>query len=412
MKEIALVHAASAMSGVEFSTYYLIEHLDRSSWTPLVICPEEGDLPTRARQAGAQVAVVPRASFLSTSARIAGHTLLNPLALIANLGALVSSARSLSKFLKARRPALVVTKGMEAHFYGGLAARWEGIPCVWHVQDRVSERAGKLFPWTLAAAGRIFASQVIVDAESIAKQLAPIVPASRVSLILNGVDTQEFSPSVDGSSVRAEWKAEPGDLLIGMIGRLTPWKGQRILIQAFARIADRVPHSRVVLVGSSLFDTSEFARALRAEVARFGLEKRVIFAGFRWDMPQVLAALDIVAHTSLEKDSSPLAVVSAMAAGKPIVCTRVDGTAQLFEEGVDGLLVPPGDVEALAEKLILLSRETDLARRLGQAARAKAENELSVEGYTLRCEQVFEKALETGYSYSAMSSDKSLKQPA
>ncbi len=392
MKEIAFVHSASQMSGVEFSTLYLLKHLDRSRWQPLVICPEEGDLPARARETGADVVIVPRTKFFSTSSRVAGRMVVNPLALVGNLGAMASSARWLSNILRERRPALVVTKGMAAHFYGGLAAKWSGVPCVWHVQDRVSERAGQLFPWTLATAGRVLADEIIADADSIANQVTGIVPAERVSVIWNGVDTQEFSPAVDGAGVRAEWNARAEDLLIGVVGRLTPWKGQRLLIQALARLADKIPQARIVLVGSSLFDTSEYAQALKADVSRLGLENRVIFAGFRWDLPRVFAALDVVAHTSLEKDSSPLAVVSAMAAGKPVVCASVDGTAQLFDDGVDGLLFPPGDVETLAERLAQVLSDTSLRRRLGQAARAKAERELSVEQYARRCEQVFERA--------------------
>jgi glycosyltransferase involved in cell wall biosynthesis len=381
------------MSGVEFSTINLVSHLDRAQWMPLAICPSEGDLSKHSRDADAETAVVPLGRFFSTSTRVAGRTFVNPLALVMNLGALVASARPLAKFLCARRPALVVTKGLPTHFFGGIAARLAAIPCVWHVQDRVSGRAGPLFPWTLALTGRVLAREIIVDADSIARQLKPIVPSERITVILNGVDTREFSPDVDGSRVRAEWNAQADDLLIGVIGRLTPWKGQHVLIQAFARVADEFPSARIVLVGTPLFDSDAYARALQTDVVRLALGDRVVFAGFRWDLAQVLSALDIVAHTALEKDSSPLAVVSAMASGKPIICTRVDGTAQLFNEGVDGLLVSPGDADELAKQLRCLLADARLRHRLGLAARGKAERELSVEQFARRCEAVFERAL-------------------
>ena len=130
-----------------------------------------------------------------------------------------------------------------------------------------------------------------------------------------------------------------------------------------------------------------------ADVGQLGLKDRVLFTGFRRDIPQILAALDIYVHTSLEKDSSPLALVSAMAAGRPIVCSRVDGAAELIEEDVEGLLTRPGDSAGLAEALKRLVRDLDLRKRLGQAARAKAERDLSVERFTRRCEAVFERAL-------------------
>ncbi len=393
MRTVALVDVASQMSGVEFSTLYLAQHLDRSHWSPMVVCPAEGDLPAQCRAANIPVCVVPQARFFSTSVRLAGATLLNPAALVIDAVALVVSARALARFLRAQRPALVVPKGLLAQFYGGLAARWAGIPCVWHVQDRVSERVGFFFPWTMALASRMLAREIIVDAESIARQLHRWTPPARISVIPNGVDTHEFSPRGDGSAVRAEWGVPPDQLLVGVVGRLTPWKGQHVLIRAFARIADRFPNASIVLIGAPMFENGNYSSELRSTAERLGLTNRIIFAGFRWDMPQTLAALDIVAHPALEKDSSPLAVVSAMAAGKPIICSRIDGTAQLFDDGVDGLLVPPGDADALADTLALLLSDANLRTRLGCAARARAERELSVEQFARRCAAVFERAL-------------------
>jgi glycosyltransferase involved in cell wall biosynthesis len=319
--------------------------------------------------------------------------LLNPFALIFDVISFIVGARWLVRFLRTGQTDLIVPKGLLAQFSGGFAARWTNIPCVWYIQDRVSERAGGIFPRVLARAARLLAREIIVDAESIARQLTPIIAADHIHVIWNGVDTQEFSPRIDGTNVRAEWNVLPGDILIGSMGRLTPWKGQRLLVWAFAKIASRFPSARLVLVGSALFDTDTYARALKREVAQAGLADRVIFAGFREDTPQVLAALDIFAHTALEKDSSPLAVVSAMASGKPIVCSAVDGTVQLFRDGEDGLVFPPGDADVLAEHLATLLNDPGLRRRLGQAARVKADQELSAEPYARRCESVFQRAL-------------------
>ncbi len=393
MKTIAFVQVASQMSGVEFSTLYLAQHLDRARWSPLVICPSDGDLPQRCREQHIPVAIVPRARMYSTSIRIGRFRIPNLLAWLLNLAAFDTSAQNLARFFATQRPALIVTKGLLAHFYGGLAAKRAGIPCVWHIQDRVSERLGLIFPALLAFGARAFAQQIIVDAESIARQVALAVPREHIHVIWNGVDIEQFHPGIDGASVRAEWQVAPDDLLIGIVGRLTPWKGQHLLLDAFARIANEFPRARVVLIGSALFDTDAYALSLRAQIEHLGIGARVHFAGFRWDMPHVLAALDVVAHTSIEKDSTPLAVVSAFAAGKALVCAHVDGIAELFDDGIDGLLFPPGDVDALTEKLALLLRDADLRTRLGRAARAKAERRLSIEQQTRACETVFEQVI-------------------
>jgi glycosyltransferase involved in cell wall biosynthesis len=341
VREIAFIEVASQMSGVEFSTLYLAQSLDHNRFKPLVVCPEEGDLPQQCRTAGVEVCIIPRPHFLSTSTRVAGRPIPNPLAILVNIARIFDSARRLTSFLQERRPVLVVPKGLLAQFYSGLAARWSNVPCVWHIQDRVSNRAGPLFAWTLALAARVLAREIIVDAASIGRQLAPLVPRERIHVIWNGVNTSEFSPRTDGSTVRAEWMAQEGDLLIGVTGRLTQWKGQHTMIQALSRLASEFPQVRLVLVGAALFDTDAYAHGLETLVKELGLQNRVVFAGFRWDMPQVLAALDIVAHTALDKDSSPLAIVSAMASGKPIVCLRVDGTEELFDDGKRGFSLDP-----------------------------------------------------------------------
>lgn len=398
-RTLALVNASSRMSGVEFSTLYLARGLDRAAWSPIVICPEEGDLTAQCSAENIPALILPQARFHSTSMRFEGNwffpafSLVNPYALVVNCIAVFQTARRLAQTLRTEDPALVVTKSMMAHFYGGLAARLAGIPCVWHVQDRVSNQAGPLFPLSLSLGGRLLAREIIADAETIARQIEKLVPRERITVILNGVDAEEFSPEIDGCPIRAEWKVNSEDFLVGVVSRPTFWKGQHVLIQAIARLKDELPQVRAAIIGAPLFENETYALQLRDVASNLNVEDRVLFTGFRHDMPRVLAALDIYVHTALEKDSSPLAVVSAMAAGKAIICSSVDGTRQLFEDGVDGLLVPPGDACALADKIRLLVHDARLRDSLGRAARLKAVRELSLETFARHCEAVFERAL-------------------
>ena len=392
--EIALVGMSSRMSGVEFSTLYLAEQLDKQKWLPVVISSEEGDLVERCRAAGLPTAIVSANRGISTSIRLGGVLLPNPIALVINGFAILLNALKLRRYLDATKPRIVITKGMSAHFFGGLAARSLRIPCVWHVQDRVSERYGPFFKWIISGGGRLLADRCIADAESIARQLGTLIPKDRISIILNGIDTDRFSPDVDGLSVRSEWGVDRDTILIGVVARLTPWKGQHLLLEISAGLLVRHPNLKVVLVGTPMFDNDKYLKRLREYVRTHGLGSSVIFAGFRWDLPQVLAALDVVAHTSVEKDSSPLAVVSAMAAGKPIVCSRVDGTAELFDDGRDALLFTPGDSHMLQESLQRILSDPDLAVRLGRSAREKAVKELNLELFAERCEHVLTDVLD------------------
>jgi glycosyltransferase involved in cell wall biosynthesis len=161
-------------------------------------------------------------------------------------------------------------------------------------------------------------------------------------------------------------------------------------------IAHDFPRCKLVLVGSPLFDSDAYERELRDAVEALGLHERVIFAGYRRDLPQVLAALDIYVHSSVEKDTSPLAVVSAMSAGKPIVSTNVAGVAELFSDG-EAVLVPPADPPAMAAALRTLIANPDMRLSLSKAARHKAETALSLPQFARRCEAIFSEVLSSKF---------------
>jgi len=389
---VAFIQQEARMGGVEFSTLNLATRLNRSRFTPLVICPSEGDLPRHCEERGIPVAIVPRPRLFSVGIQFGQHIITNPAALAFNAFAFLPAAVRLARFLRSHAD-LIVTKGMMAHFYGGLAARLAHLPCIWHIQDRVNEQRGfGLYPSILSWGARAFANRVIVDGEAIFKQLDPWA-RQKASVIYNGVDTEEFNPQVDGRSVRTEFNIPFDVPLIGTVARLVPWKGHHVFLDAIATLAGEFPEARFIIVGAPVFDTQEYANRLRTQAKQLGLEKRVCFAGFRWDLPQVLAALDIFVHPALEKDTSPLTVISAMASGKAIIASAVEGVREIIEHEREGLVVPPGDVEALAQAIRRLLTDPNLRHKLSQGARARAVQELSVNQSVRRVEEVLEVVL-------------------
>jgi len=146
------------------------------------------------------------------------------------------AARRLARVLQQVNADLIVTKGLFSHFYGGLAARQLGIPCVWHVQDFISERFWKVYQRLFGQVARWMPDHIIVDGASISRQLHRTV-RNRTSIIHNAVDTNVFRPGLDGRTIRKEVGIPLDAMVIGHVGRMTPWKGQHYLLQAFARIA-------------------------------------------------------------------------------------------------------------------------------------------------------------------------------
>lgn len=385
------------MGGVQFSTLYLAQNLDPAHWKPIVLCPEEGDLTSACRDSGIEVHVLPRPRLWSTSVRLGAARLPNPAAWAWDIWLISVAARRLRKFLVRCSPEVVVTKGLSSHLLGGLATRKLPIPCVWHVQDFISERALGIYRRAFALAARWLPDQIIVDGRTIAGQL-PHSLQSRINVIHNGVDTNLFRPGLDGTSVRRELGIPHDHLVIGHVGRVTPWKGQHYLIEAFARIANDRPDLTLLLVGSPVFDNDSYQRRLQNLTAEFGLADRIKFAGYRHDLPDVLAAMDIFAFTSIEKDTSPLALLSAMACGLPIVAFDIAGVRELLAREDQFLLVPAENVSELSGALLEVIADEKLRRTLADAARNQATNEFGLAKYRERIELVLNRSLRDGHS--------------
>lgn len=390
-RKIAFIESVAAMGGVQFSTLYLAQHLDPSLWGASVICPEEGDLTEACRRDGIQVRLVDQPSLRSTSFRVGKNARVpNPFAWLWNSQAMLIAARRLARDFQQQRPDLVVTKGLFPHFYGGLAARKLNIPCVWHAQDFISERSLGVYRRYFGLAARVLPDHIIVDGAAIGRQL-PSSIQQRISVIHNGVDANIFRPSLDGASVRAELGLPADAFVIGNVARITPWKGQHHLLEAFAQVAHEAPNTYLLFVGDPVFDTDTYQRQLLSLTAKLDLNERVRFAGYRHDIPEVLSAMDIFAFTSVEKDTSPLALLSAMSCGLPIVAFDIEGVRELAEKDEHLLTVPVAEAGALAKALLTLIRDSQLRSRLGRSVRRLAESRFSLERYVAQIEEVFSK---------------------
>jgi glycosyltransferase involved in cell wall biosynthesis len=191
------------------------------------------------------------------------------------------------------------------------------------------------------------------------------VPAARVRLIWNGAPLDEFAPAPPEVARAARQSLGLGDdaLLVGTIGRLSEQKGHRYLVEAAAALLPIRPQAHLVIVGDG--DQME---SLRAQAAALGIASRVTLAGHRADVPALLGAIDIFAISSTY-EGTPLALFEAMAAGKAIVSTAVDGCREVLEDGVTALLVPPRDPAALAAALGRVADDASLRRSLALNAR-------------------------------------------
>lgn len=189
-----------------------------------------------------------------------------------------------------------------------------------------------------------------------------------VRVIHGGTDTSRFDPGIaTGSAVRAELTVRSDQLLVGQVS-VRDWKGWRDLLEAFASIASTDDHTRLLLVGC---ETESTRQEVNAVARRLGVARKVLIEPYRRDMPEVLAACDVVVDASWAGTGITGTIREAMALGRPVVASDCGGNSELVIDGACGLVVPPRDPGALSRALDGLLNNPELRARLGAAARQR-----------------------------------------
>jgi len=195
-----------------------------------------------------------------------------------------------------------------------------------------------------------------------------------VTCIRNGIDLKETPIHVERWHIRKGLGINPGAHVIGTVGRLTPVKGLPYLLMAARTLLNRGIQLSVLIVGDGGIRVD-----LEKQARDMGISANVVFPGYREDTDELIRTMDIFVLPSLS-EGIPMALLEAMAVSRPIVASRVGGIPEVINDGVEGLLVEPKDVEGLAESCLLLIQSPDMARKMGEAARKRVEREFSATG--------------------------------
>ena len=338
------------MSGAEIALLRLLEaQADRRA---TVVLAEDGPLVPRLREVGAEVIVLPLppAAAIQRSMVTRGR-----LPVDAVVGS-VAYALRVARLLRRIRPDVVHTNSMKAHLYGGVAARLAGVPQVWHARDRAAE---DYLPHLAVRLVR-----------TAARTLPAVVIANSAATLATYPGVRDATVVHDAAPEHARRSPVPtGPLQVGVVGRLAPWKGQHVFLQAFAE-AFPDGDQQAVLVGDALFGEHDYADGLRRQATSLGIADRVEFAGFVDDVPERLDQMHVLVHCSTTPEPFGQVVVEGMAAGLPVIASTVGGPCEVVENGQTGLLVSPGSVEQLRDALCQLDHDAALRTRLGQAAAA------------------------------------------
>ena len=222
--------------------------------------------------------------------------------------------------------------------------------------------------YTHDAISRVLAISNVIHRNVIAT--TPVSP-ERVLTLHDAVDTSVFSAeTVDRFKVRREAGIPDDALVVGFVGRFSPGKGLEDLLQAAHLLQPHHPAVRYLIVGEASHGEESYADAIHELSRRLDLQDVAVFAGYRSDVPSVMASFDILAFPS-HAESFGVVLIEAMAMGKPVVSTNCDGVLDIVLDGTTGITVPPKDPPALAHGLEQLIADADLRRRMGAAGRVR-----------------------------------------
>jgi len=403
---VLYVEMAHGMGGSVISLYQLVRGLDRSRYEPIVLFYWDNAYVERFRNLGIETIVwggkrradngaTPLAAPLHAPRRLSRWQARWPLVskLYHSVGLYARTlletmplAWRLRRLIRDRRIDLVHANDLVGcNREVIIAARLAGKPCLCHI--RAFEEYTSIDRFLIRFVDRfVFISQAIA-----ASCTAQGADPARGVVIYNALDAAEFRQLYDDGSARHALGLGPDDLVVGIIGRLVRWKGQDIFLRAMAQVAGVVPQLHCLIIGDAASDSEgqAFRRELDALTQTLGLADKVHFLGWRSDVPQLLSVMDILVHASLEPEPFGRVLIEGMAAGKPVVAAAAGACPEIIDDGVSGLLVPPGDADALADAVRSLLQNPDRMRAMGMVARRQVELRFSIAEHVRQVERLY-----------------------
>jgi glycosyltransferase involved in cell wall biosynthesis len=398
---VLYVDHTAQLGGGEIALRNLLDSIDPTRVCAFIVVCSQGPLVDQLLIRNHDVHVLPLASHVAQTRKesLGWRSLLK-------VGGILSSLAfvwKLSRYIRKLQVDVVHTNSLKAHILGGMAARLAGRPLVWHLRDRVSPdylpRPAVRFVRLL---GRFLPHFVIANSQATLETLSPKWNRTPTScrVIHDGCLLSRNDAGSD----------DPGSIRIGMIGRISPWKGQHVFIKAAALVLKQFPETTFEIIGSPLFSETAYEQELRQLAAGLRLESHLKFTGFVEDVVSAIAHLQMVVHASVVGEPFGQVIIEGMAAGKPVIATNAGGIPEIVLHEETGLLVPIEDERALAEAMITLLGDPDRAAQMGAKGRERVRNFFTIERHARAVEQVYEGMLHAMYKSSPQLDGESLER--
>lgn len=323
------------MGGVQFSTFYLIQRLENHPKCKIqLLLPREGQFSNLCDQNSLRYSLYKSRPMLSSSLSIFHDTIRipNPFSWIYNFFQIYYNSKSIRSIIKDEKNAIILSKGLSSHFVTLIANRKLSNKLIWHLQDLISHRFGGLLLKLMNFLADVGPDSIICDGKSIFNSLN-ISNKSKATVILNGVETGLFRRTNKHRELGRKELSIPDDAyVIGHVGRFTPWKGQAKLVEAFIEYSKKNKKAVLLLVGAPVFDSNSYINGVKNQIIKHGLIDKIILTGFRTDLDKMFSIMDLFIYPSLEKDTSPLSLLSALSSGLPVAASSIESLREIVEK--------------------------------------------------------------------------------
>lgn len=368
IKKVVVLHGSSGLYGADRSILRSMLALKSKGITSIFILSKEGPLVDLARENGIEV----RINRLGVIRR----KYLNPKGLFGRFVSMRQAYSSLKKILEEEKIDLIYTN--TTLIWVGAMLSWRtGIRHIWHVREIIHKPV--LLKWIIGNLMKLGATRVICVSKAVRTSWNRFGPKNRMIVLYNGIETTTYN------NLRSELKTELGvtssTLVIGMIGRVNLLKGQSYFLEIARHLMTQRSDLHFVLVGDPFPGYEYLLDELKEQVLSNGMTEAVTDLGFRTDIPNILAGLDIFVLPSIGPDSLPTVVLEAMAASKPVVATKTGGSVEMVVEGETGILIPHDDSEQAAEMILTQLLNSSDLQATGNKGRERVEQFFSYETF-------------------------------
>jgi glycosyltransferase involved in cell wall biosynthesis len=360
--KILFYNHTGKVSGGERVLSMIVSGLDPEVFDSVVLCPDNGPLAPMVSDGGARTLAI---------APLVARFTWRPIFLIRYLASFVHLMRAARAAVISEKPDLIHANSIRSGLVMTIAAAGLKIPVVWHVHDLLPRHPLSTAIRFVAIVSR--QTHIVAVSHAVARRfcgsLLEWFSRPQVTTIHNAVDVEKFYPNaLKRAETRTSLGFEADELVLGIVGQLTPRKGQLETIEAFAHVARNFKKAKLVIIGEALFNRDfVYADALHDAAKRLGISDRVLFLGQREDIPELTRAFDLAIVNS-KAEPFGLTVVEAMASGTAVLATAVDGIGEIVEHRLTGWLVTPGDHRELIQGMELLLADQSLRARLSTSA--------------------------------------------